>query len=76
MRTVREGSGGRGRTYGEDVAAYDCCFARGGKEGVFGDADVDGFKAALVEGDIFGNEAAEAVDYGGVGDGFRGIGVA
>ncbi len=46
------------RAYGEDVAAYDCCFVGGGEERVLGDADVDGFKAALVEGDVFGDEAA------------------
>lgn len=62
--------------YGEDVAAYDCCFVGGGEKGILWDADVDGFEAALVEGYVFGDEAAEAVDDGGVGDGFRGVGVA
>ena len=73
MEGRREGS--KGRAYGQHVAAYNCCFVGGGEERVFGDTDVDGFKAALVERDVFGDETAEAVDYGGVGDGLGGVGV-
>lgn len=61
---------------GEDVAADDRGLVGGGEEGVWGNEDADGFQAALVQGDVVGNEAAEAVDDGRVGDGFGGVGVA
>ena len=61
---------------GEDVAAHDGGFVRGGEEGFRGDEYLDGLEAALVQGDVVGDEAAETVDYGGVGDGFGGVGVA
>ena len=62
--------------YREDVAAYDSCFVGWREKGILGDADVNGFEAALVEGNVFGDEAAEAIDYGRVGDGFWSVGVA
>ena len=37
---------------------------------------MDRFEAALVQGDVVFDQAAETVDYGGVGDGFGGVGVA
>ena len=63
-------------THGENVSTDDRCFVGWREEGVFGDANVDGFKAALIEWYIFGDEAAETVDYSGEGDGFGGVGVA
>ncbi len=61
---------------GEHVAAYDCGAGGGGEEGVRRYVHCDGGEAALVEGDGGGDEAAEAVDDGGVGDGLWGVGVA
>ena len=60
---------------GEDVAADDGGVVGGGEEGFGGDEDADRFEAALVQGDVVFDEAAEAVDDGGVGDGFGGVGV-
>lgn len=60
----------------EDVAAYDGGFVGGGEEGSGRDEHPDGGEAALVQGDVVADEAAEGVDYGGVGDGFGGVGVA
>lgn len=60
----------------ENVAADDGGLVGGGEEGVWGDEYPDGFQAALVQGDVVGDEAAEAVDDGGVSDGFGGVGVA
>lgn len=42
---------------------------------MFWDQDLDGREAALVQRDVLRDEAAEAVDDGGVSDGFRGVGV-
>lgn len=47
---------------GEDVAAYYGCVVGGGEERLGWDFDLDGFQTALVEGDVFGYEAAEGVD--------------
>ena len=60
---------------GEDVAAYDGCFVRGGEEGFGWDEDSDGFETALVERDIFANETAETVDDCAIGYGLGGVGI-
>ena len=60
----------------EDVAADHGGFVRGREEGFLGDEHVDGLEAALVQRYVVFDQAAETVDYGGVGDGFGGVGVA
>jgi len=47
---------------GEDVATNYGCVVRGGEEGFGRYLDLNGLETALVEGDVFGYEAAKSVD--------------
>jgi hypothetical protein len=53
---------------GEDVPTDDRRIVTRAQKASWGDLDVYWFKAALVEGYVFGNEAAETVYDGAVGD--------